>query len=113
MHLRHFSLTTKAPNPQDVTGATAPRLPIPTPTLLPAPPPSVTRLPPPSPVVIPPTVSVATHPHLSQGILTTGPSGVACLVYSLYGAAHAVALAARAAGTLFDPSSLDLPNNDA
>jgi hypothetical protein len=32
------------------------------------------------------------------------------LVYYLYGAAQAVALAARAAGTLFDPRSLDLPS---
>jgi hypothetical protein len=37
-------------------------------------------------------------------------SGVACLVYYLYGAAQAVALAAHAAGTPFDPPSLDLPS---
>jgi hypothetical protein len=61
-------------------------------------------------VVIPPTVSVATHPHPSQGILATSTSGVACLVYYLYGAAQAVALAARATGTPFDPRSLDLPS---
>jgi hypothetical protein len=65
-----------------------------TPSLLPAP-----R----SPVVIPPTVSAATHPHPSQGILTIDTSKVACLVYYLYGAAQAVALAAHAAGTPFDP----------
>jgi hypothetical protein len=61
----HFPLTTKATNPQDVTGATVPLLPIPAPTPLPAPPPSVTRLPPLSPVVIPPTVPAA-NPPLSQ-----------------------------------------------
>ena len=97
-------------NPQDGTSATAPWPPIPTPTLLPAPPPNVTRLPQPSPVVIPPTVSAATHPHPSQDILATSTFRVACLVYYLYGAAQAVALAARAAGTLFDPHSLDLPS---
>ncbi len=110
LHLWHFSLTTKAANPQDVTGATAPRPPIPTPSPLLAPPPSVTRLPPLSPVVIPPTVSAATHPHPSQGILATDTSGVACLVYYLNGAAQAVALAAHATGTPFDPCSLDLPS---
>ncbi len=108
--LWHFSLTTKAANPQDATGATDPLLPIPAPTPLPAQPPSVTRLPPPSPVVVPPIVSATTHPHPSQGIFATSMSGVACLVYYLYGAAQAVALAAHAAGTPFDPRSLDLPS---
>jgi hypothetical protein len=37
-------------------------------------------------------------------------AGAACSVYYLYGAAQAVALAARAAGTPFDPRSLDLPS---
>jgi hypothetical protein len=55
-------------------------------------------------------VSAATHPHPSQGILATDTSGVACLVYYLYGAAQAVALAAHATGTPFDPCSLDLPS---
>ena len=50
------------------------------------------------------------HPHPRQGILATSTAGAACLVYYLYGAAQAVALAARAAGTLFDPRSLDLPS---
>jgi hypothetical protein len=108
--LWHFPLTTKAANPQDATGATAPLPLISAPSLLPAPPPSVTGLPPPSPVVIPPNVSAATHPHPSQGILATNTSGVTCLVYYLYGAAQAVALAAHAAGTPFDPRSLDLPS---
>jgi hypothetical protein len=108
--LWHFPLTTEASNPQDATIATAPQLPIPAPTPLPVPPPSVTRLPPPSPVVIPPAVSAATHPHPSQGILATSTSNVACLVYYLYGAAQDVALAAHAAGTPFDPCSLDVPS---
>ncbi len=50
------------------------------------------------------------HPHPSQGILATSTAGAACSVYYLYGAAQAVALAARAAGTPFDPRSLDLPS---
>jgi hypothetical protein len=107
--LWYFPLTTEAANPQDVTGATAPWLPIPTPSLFPMPPPSVMQLPPLSPVVIPACVSVTTHPRPSQGILATDMSGVACLVYYLYGAAQAVALAAHATGTPFDPHSLDLP----
>jgi hypothetical protein len=108
--LWHFPLTAKAANPQDVAGATAPRPPIPTPSSLPVPPPIVTRLPPPSPMVIPPAVSAELHPHPSQGILATNTSGTACLVYYLYGAAQAVALAAQATGTPFDPHSLDLPS---
>ena len=55
-------------------------------------------------------MSAATHPYPSQSILATSTSGVAYLVYYLYGAAQAVALAARAAGTPFDPRSLDLPS---
>ncbi len=55
-------------------------------------------------------VSAALPPHPSQGILATDTSGVACLVYYLYGAAQAVALVAQAAGTPFDPRSLDLPS---
>ena len=50
------------------------------------------------------------QPHPSQGILATSSSGAACSVYYIYGAAQAVALAARAAGTPFDPRSLDLPS---
>jgi hypothetical protein len=61
-------------------------------------------------VVILPTVSAATYPYPSQGILATDTSRVACLVYYLYGAARAVALAAHPAGTQFDPHRLDLPS---
>jgi hypothetical protein len=50
------------------------------------------------------------QPHPSQGILATSTAGAACSEYYLYGAAQAVALAARAAGTPFDPRSLDLPS---
>jgi hypothetical protein len=110
LHLWHFPLTTKAANPQDATGATVPWMPILAPSLLPATSPSVTQLPPLSPVVILPTVSAAMHPHSSQGILATDTSRVACSVYYLYGAAQAVALATLAAGTPFDPRSLDLPS---
>jgi hypothetical protein len=53
-------------------------------------------------------MSTATHIHPSQGILATSTSRVACLVYYVYGAAQAVALEARAAGTPFNPHSLDL-----
>jgi hypothetical protein len=55
-------------------------------------------------------MSAATHPHPSQGILATNMSGVTCLIYYLYSAAQAVALAAHATGTPFDPRSLDLPS---
>jgi hypothetical protein len=68
------------------------------------------QLPPSSTVVILSAVSAATYPCPSQGILATSTTGVACLVYYLYGAAQAVALAARAPGTPFDPHSLDLPS---
>jgi hypothetical protein len=61
-------------------------------------------------MVILPAVSAALHPHPNQGILATNRSGIACSVYYLYGAAQAVALAAWAADTLFDPHSLDLPS---
>jgi hypothetical protein len=61
-------------------------------------------------MVIPPSVAVAMHPHPNQGILATYTSGIACLVYYLYGAAQAVILDARAAGTPFDPHSLNLPS---
>jgi hypothetical protein len=50
------------------------------------------------------------HLHPCQGILATSTAGAACSVYYLYGAAQAVALAARASGTPFDPRSLDLPS---
>jgi hypothetical protein len=110
LRLWHFPLTANAANPQDAAGATVPQPPIPAPSPLPAPPPSVTQVPPHSPMVILPAVSAALHPHPSQGILATDTSGIACLVYYLYGAAQAVGLAARAAGTPFDPGSLDLPS---
>jgi hypothetical protein len=63
-------------------------------------------------MVIPPTMSAARYPHPSQGILATDMSGVAYLVYYLYGAAQAVALATHTTGTLFEPRSLDLPSID-
>ena len=50
------------------------------------------------------------QPHPSQGLLATSATGAACLVYYIYGAAQAVALAAQASGTPFDPRSLDLPS---
>ena len=60
----------------------------------------------PAPVIAP----LPGHPHPSQGILATSTSGTAFSVYYIYGAAQAVALAARAAGTPFNPRSLDLPS---
>jgi len=50
------------------------------------------------------------QPHPSHGILATSATRAACSVYYLNGAAQAVALAARASGTPFDPRSLDLPS---
>jgi hypothetical protein len=111
--LWYFPLTAEATNPQDVTTVTAPQPPILTPAPLPAPPPRIIRLPSPASAVIPPAVSVASHPHPSQGVLATDTPRIACLVYYLYGAAQAFALAARAAGTPFDPCSLDLPSIEA
>ncbi len=48
------------------------------------------------------------QPHPSQGILATSATGAACSVYYIYRTAQAVALASCAAGTPFDPRSLDL-----
>jgi hypothetical protein len=75
-----------------------------------APSPRIMQLPPPASTVLLPAVPAASHPHPSQGILAINRSGIACLVYYLYGAAQAVALATRATGTPFDPRSLDLPS---
>ena len=68
----------------------------------------------PAPVIAPTPATVFAslpdQPHPSQGILATSSSGVACSVYYIYGVAQAVTLIARAAGTPFDPRSLDLPS---
>jgi hypothetical protein len=63
-----------------------------------------------APVVVLPAMSAANHTYPSQGILATSTSGATCLDCYLYGAAQAVALAAHAAGTPFDPCSLDFPS---
>jgi hypothetical protein len=104
--LWHFPLTAEASNPQDASTATVPQ----PPSLAPPPlsPLASVVMPRPSPAPVIDLLPV--HPHPSQGILATSNSGAACLVYYLYGAAQAVALAARAAGTLFNPCSLDLPS---
>ena len=60
----------------------------------------------PAPIIAP----LPGHQHPSQGILATSATGAACSVYYIYGAAQAVALASRAAGTPFNPRSLDLPS---
>jgi hypothetical protein len=60
----------------------------------------------PAPIIAP----LPGHPHPSQGIPATSATGAACSVYYIYGATQAVALASRAAGTPFDPRSLDLPS---
>ncbi len=60
----------------------------------------------PAPIIAP----LPGHPHHSQGILATSATGAACSVSYIYGAAQAAALASRAAGTPFDPRSLDLPS---
>jgi hypothetical protein len=107
--LWHFPLTTKATNPQDGTVATAPQLPIPAPTgFLHHHP--VSRNCPRQPQ------RSFCQPLLLQYILIparasffTSTSGVACLVYYLYGAAQAVALAAHATGTTFNHAALISP----
>jgi len=60
----------------------------------------------PAPIIAP----LTGNPHPSQEIPATSATGAACSVYYIYGAAQAVALAAREAGTPFDPRSLDLPS---
>jgi hypothetical protein len=105
-HLWHFPLTTEASNPQDASTATVPQPPSLAPPPLSLPFSVVMPWPLPAPVID----LLPVHPHPSQGILATSTSGAACLVFYLYGAAQAVALAAHAAGTLFDPCSLDLPS---
>ncbi len=60
----------------------------------------------PAPIISP----LTSHPHPSQGIPATNATGATCSVYYIYGAAQAVALAARATGTPFDPRSLNLPS---
>jgi hypothetical protein len=106
LRLWHFPLTAEASNPQDASTATVPQPPSPAPPLLSPPASIVMPWPLPAPVINP----LPVHPHPSQSILATSTSGAACLVYYLNGAAQAVALAAHAAGTLFDPRSLDLPS---
>ena len=94
--------------PQDAATATAPRPPKvpPAAAIIPRPLPAPVIAPTPAPV----NALLPDQPHPSQGILATSSSGAACSVYYIYGAAQAVALAARAAGTPFDPRSLDLPS---
>ena len=97
--LWYLTLTAEVSNPQDTTPATAPP-----PRARPA---SVVMLRPlPAPVI----VLLPNQPHPYQGILATSTSRATCLVYYIYGASQAVALASRAAGTPFDQCSLDLPS---
>ena len=109
-HLWHFPLTAEASHPQDASNSTALQPPILAPSPLPTPASIVTPLPPPAPVVDPSPGLAVNHPHPSQGILATSTSRATCLVYYLYGTAQAVALAACATGTPFNPCSLDLPS---
>ncbi len=106
--LWHFPLTAEATNPQDAATATGPRPPKvpPAAAVIPRSLPAPVIAPTPAPVI----ASLPNQPHSSQGILATSSSGAACSVYYIYGTAQAVALAARAAGTPFDPRSLDLPS---
>ena len=108
--LWHFPLTAEASHPQDASNSTALQPPILAPSPLPTPASIVTPLPPPAPVVDPSPGLAVNHPHPSQGILATSTSRATCLVYYLYGTAQAVALAACATGTPFNPCSLDLPS---
>jgi len=98
--LWHFPLTMEAA--QDASDDAAPQPPIPSSPLC-APPAAIDRTITPLPGQL----------HPSHDILATSTSGAACSVYYIYGAAQAVALASRAAGTPFDPRSLDLPSIDA
>jgi hypothetical protein len=61
---------------------------------LPSPPPP-TVVPPPTPSPHPPVVPPVRHLHPSQGVQATSANGEACSVLYLYGAAQAMAMAAR------------------
>ena len=104
--LSHFPLTKEASTPLDAATATMPPPTIPSSPPRPQPPSVVNLEPSPAPVITP----LPGHPHPSQGILATSATGVACSVYYVYGAAQAVAVASRTAGTPFNPRSLDLPS---
>jgi hypothetical protein len=69
-----------------------------------------TVVPPPTPSPHPPVVPPVHHLHPSQGVQATSTNEEACSVLYLYGAAQAMAMAARASSTLFDPRSMDLPS---
>jgi hypothetical protein len=67
-------------------------------------------VPPPTPSPHPPVVPPVRHLHPGQGIQATSTNGEVCSVLYLYGAAQAMAMAARASSTTFDPRSMDLPS---
>jgi hypothetical protein len=76
---------------------------------LPSPPP-LTVAPPPTPSPHLPVIPPVRHLHPSQGVQATSANREACSVLYLYGAAQAMAMAARASSTAFDPHSMDLPS---
>jgi hypothetical protein len=105
--LWHFPLTKEGSTPLAAASVTTPWETNLSPPPHAQPPSIVNQRPLPTPVITP----LPEHPHpTSQGILATSATRVACLVYYVYGAAQAVALASRATGTAFNPQSLDLPS---
>jgi hypothetical protein len=56
------------------------------------------------------TLAPPAQTHPSQGCLAIDEAGQACSVTYMYGAAQALALAAQASNTTFDPQSLNLPS---
>ncbi len=69
-------------------------------------PPMVVPSPTPSPHL--PVVPPVRHLHPNQGVQATSTNGEACSVFYLYRAAQAMAMAARASSSTFDPRSMDL-----
>jgi hypothetical protein len=69
-----------------------------------------TVVPPPTPSPHPPVAPPVRHLHPSQGVQATSANREACSVFYLYGAAQAMAMAARVSSTAFAPRSMDLPS---
>jgi hypothetical protein len=69
-----------------------------------------TVVPPPTPSPHPPVVPPVHHLHPSQGIQATSANREACSVLYLYRAAQAMAMAAQASSTAFNPRSMVLPS---
>jgi hypothetical protein len=95
--------TANFPLPPTATPIQRPAAPLPS-----ARPPTV--VPPSTPSPHPPVAPPVCYLHPSQGVQATSANREACSVFYLYGAAQAMAMAAWASSTVFDPPSMDLPS---